>query len=170
LLEVTRAVNIMAVVSPKVLYGPVESLRNYGFEELCRKWEIKDSAQAMKFLEALSWLIQPAILTSFWQEKANNAGVDKYLLWIWTVASDFTGLPDAERALQHADDNLDNYYLLHVMRKYCCTEANKSMDELATECHNDFMLYQQVTYAVLASQMQARTASLATVDDMRERH
>ena len=167
----TRAVNIMAVVSPKVLYGPVESLRNYGFEELCRKWEIKDSAQAMKFLEALSWLIEPVILTRFWQEKASNAGVDKYLLWIWTVASDFTGLPDAERALQHADDNLDNYYLLQVMRQYCCTEANKSMHELVTECHNVFMRYQQVNSDVIASMLQAGTASLvATVDDMRERH
>ena len=143
----------MCEITPKVLYGKLAQLPRKSFHYYCERWEIKDVGKAMLFLDHLSARVKPDIRTKFWEDRAIVVGVDKYILWMWTVASQFTPYPDHRFAMPRATDNLDDYYLLNVMRKYCVREDASSMERLATECFGVFQKYKQFRELVLLSHL-----------------
>ena len=103
----------------------------------------------MLFLDHLSARVKPNIRIKFWEDHAIEVGVDKYILWMWTVASQFTPYPDHRFAMARAAENLEDYYLLKVMRQYCVREDASSMERLATECFEDHQRYRSVHEFVL---------------------
>ena len=139
----------MCEITPKVLYGKLAQLPRKSFHYYCERWEIKDVEKAMLFLDHLSARVEPNIRTKLWEDHAIEVGVDKYILWMWTVASDFTPYPDHRFAMARATENLDDYYLLKVMRQYCVRENASSMERLATECFEDYQKYRQCHELVL---------------------
>jgi hypothetical protein len=143
----------MAFASPRVLYDPQKSLPKCSFAQLCKQWGIKHSEQTMEFHEKLSLRVAHNILSSYWNKKADAAGVDKYIFWIWTVAPDFTRLHDAEHAKLNAADNVDDYYLLSVMRK-SCGGGDNSMASLASDCFIDFSIYQEAAQKYTLQRLQ----------------
>ena len=108
------------------------------WEDFCQDVGIESADMGKAFLDALGARMRSngeADLPACVRGRARNLERDPYILWVWTLSSEFRREPKGTAMLR--DPHIaDHHYLVNVMRKEC-KGAGRDWAELAGECMLD---------------------------------